>query len=298
MPNPQGVNPRQRSMQSMAVAVCMFVMGGCGMAYEYTLSKIASDILGNSVQQWAIVIALMLFCMGMGAELQRHVKDRKLIDTLAQSQAALALLGGFGSLAMLHVFSAFPSHFALVQYGLVSAIGTLIGFEIPLITRINEQFSADVKSNLARILKMDYIGALIGALLWVFVLFRYFSMVQTGLILALTTLLSTLGLVAAFRNRTENLGRLCASIVGVGVLVAAFSSRNRGPNLLNSAFTGIGSFSRRHRSISTSCSRKVIRGIWPVTSTVICSSTAWMNTSTTNSWCIRQCRSPGVGTTC
>ena len=220
MPNPQGVNPRQRSMQSMAVAVCMFVMGGCGMAYEYTLSKIASDILGNSVQQWAIVIALMLFCMGMGAELQRHVKDRKLIDTLAQSQAALALLGGFGSLAMLHVFSAFPSHFALVQYGLVSAIGTLIGFEIPLITRINEQFSADVKSNLARILKMDYIGALIGALLWVFVLFRYFSMVQTGLILALTTLLSTLGLVAAFRNRTENLGRLCASIVGVGVLVA------------------------------------------------------------------------------
>ncbi len=42
----------------------MFTMGGCGLAYEYTLSKIASDLLGNSVQQWAIIIAIMLFFYG------------------------------------------------------------------------------------------------------------------------------------------------------------------------------------------------------------------------------------------
>ncbi|MDQ8204202.1 polyamine aminopropyltransferase [Pelagicoccus sp. SDUM812003] len=211
-----------RSLQTWAIAIVMFIMGGCGMAYEYTLSKIASDILGNSVQQWAIVIAVMLFCMGLGAEIQKHIPDRKVVDTLAYSQIALALLGGFSSLLMLHVFSALPSHFVLTQYLLVSAIGILIGFEIPLLTRINEQFSSDVKSNLARILKMDYIGALIGALIWVFFLFRTFSMVQTGLILSLTTLLACLLFVAAFRDRVQKASRLyvclllAAAAIGIG----------------------------------------------------------------------------------
>ena len=42
-----------------ALGLLMFLLGGCGLAYEYTLSKIASDLLGNSVQQWATMIATM-----------------------------------------------------------------------------------------------------------------------------------------------------------------------------------------------------------------------------------------------
>ena len=33
-----------------ALGVLMFLLGGCGLAYEYTLSKIASDLLGNSIR--------------------------------------------------------------------------------------------------------------------------------------------------------------------------------------------------------------------------------------------------------
>ncbi|MBD5780946.1 polyamine aminopropyltransferase [Pelagicoccus sp. NFK12] len=208
------------TVPTLVIGLVMFIMGGCGMAYEYTLSKLASDILGNSVQQWAIVIAVMLFCMGLGAEIQRYISDRKVVDVLAYSQIALAVLGGFGPLAMLHVFSAFPSHFILTQYALVSAIGILVGFEIPLLTRINEQFSADVRSNLARILKMDYIGALIGALVWVFFLFRYFSMVQTSLLLALTTLASALLFIVTFKKRSRNSGRVIAAACVTMVLVS------------------------------------------------------------------------------
>ncbi len=216
------LNHTQRSsspLPTLVIGLVMFIMGGCGMAYEYTLSKLASDILGNSVQQWAIVIAVMLFCMGLGAEIQRYISDQKVVDVLACSQIGLAVLGGFGPLAMLHIFSAFPAHFILTQYALVSAIGILIGFEIPLLTRINEQFSDDVRTNLARILKMDYIGALIGALVWVFLLFRYFSMVQTSLLLALTTLASTVLFIGTFRKRSRNSGFVFAAASIVIVLV-------------------------------------------------------------------------------
>ncbi len=207
------------TLPTLVIGFVMFIMGGCGMAYEYTLSKLASDILGNSVQQWAIVIAVMLFCMGLGAEIQRYISDKKVVDVLAFSQIGLAVLGGFGPLVMLHIFSALPSHFILTQYALISAIGILVGFEIPLLTRINEQFSDDVRSNLARILKMDYIGALIGALVWVFVLFRYFSMVQTSLILALTTLLSSLLFFVTFKKRSHHSRLVFAAASLVVILV-------------------------------------------------------------------------------
>ena len=196
----------------------MFLMGACGIAYEYTLSKIASDILGNSAHQWAIVIAIMLFCMGLGAEIQKYIVDRQVVSMLAGSQIVLAILGGYGAFALLYVFSAYPSHFVLVKYLLVSAVGVLVGFEIPLLTRLNEDFSKDVKSNLARILKMDYLGALLGALIWVFVLLRKFTMIEAGLLLALTTLLSALILIESF---PEKLGRARKWMLTALVMVTA-----------------------------------------------------------------------------
>ncbi len=59
---------RVRSPESLVLYISMFVMGACGIAYEYTLSKIASDLLGNSVRQWAIIIGMMMFFMGVGAD--------------------------------------------------------------------------------------------------------------------------------------------------------------------------------------------------------------------------------------
>jgi spermidine synthase len=193
-------NRNQPRAKPWTLAIVMFLMGACGIGYEYTLSKIASDILGNSAQQWAIVIAIMLFCMGLGAEFQRHIRDNSVLPFLAGSQALLAILGGYGSLGLLYIFSALPSHFVMVQYTWVAAVGILVGFEIPLLTRLNEQFSEDVRTNLARILKMDYLGALLGALAWVFFLLRKFTMVEAGLLLAMTTLASALLLVMAFRD--------------------------------------------------------------------------------------------------
>jgi len=73
----------------------MFLLGACGLAYEYTLSKIAADLLGNSVQQWATMIATMLFAMGLGAEWQSKIATEKMVDRLVVSQVVLAFVGGF-----------------------------------------------------------------------------------------------------------------------------------------------------------------------------------------------------------
>lgn len=207
----------QTRNQGLLLGLVIFVMGGCGLAYEYTFSKFASDLLGNSVQQWAIVIGVMLFCMGMGAEIQRLVKNRQVLNVLVISQLFLALLGGFGPLLMLWSFAYYPYHFGLVYYGTVSVLGVLIGFEIPLISRLNESYSSDIQSNLARVLKMDYIGALAGALVWIFVLPRFFTIHQIAYVLGFFSLIAVLLCLCCFRREEKKPAGLTVGVVLVAL---------------------------------------------------------------------------------
>ena len=184
-----------------ALGLLMFLLGGCGLAYEYTLSKFASDLLGNSVQQWATMIATMLFAMGMGADFQKHTPTDRLTDRLISTQVWLAVLGGFGPLIMIHGFALLPQLYIIIQYALAFAVGLLIGYEIPLVMRINEQTESEMRFNLAQVLKMDYVGALVGALLWTFLLVRYLSIDRISFVLGLATIASATLCFFLYRQR-------------------------------------------------------------------------------------------------
>ena len=80
-------------------------------------------------------------------------------------------------------------HFVLVKYLFITVIGLIIGFEIPLISRINEQFVRQLKLNLAAVLKMDYIGSLAGAIAWIFLLPLFFEQVESAFVLGLLNIL-------------------------------------------------------------------------------------------------------------
>ena len=62
------------------LSISIFFAGACGVSYEYTLSKLFTDLLGNSTQQWAVVIGLMLLFMGIGADFQKRIPDQFLLD--------------------------------------------------------------------------------------------------------------------------------------------------------------------------------------------------------------------------
>ena len=202
-----------------ALGLLMFLLGGCGLAYEYTLSKIASDLLGNSVQQWATMIATMLFAMGMGADFQKHTPSDRLADRLITSQVLLAVLGGFGPLIMIHGFALLPQLYIVIQYSLAFTVGLLIGYEIPLVMRINEEAEPDMRFNLSQVLKMDYVGALVGALLWTFLLVRYLSIDRISFVLDLVTIASAVLCYFLYRKRLSNARARLLEISGGAALV-------------------------------------------------------------------------------
>lgn len=173
-------HPAKRFLLGMVV---MF-LGGCGLVYEYVLSTLATHLLGNSIEQFSLVIATMLFAMGISGLLQKRLDEyANLEDIFIIVELCLAMLGA-ASPFLLYLGFGYLTHFHLVLYGLAFLVGFLIGLEIPLLIRMNTRWRGDLKDNLGDVLSLDYVGALIGALIWAFILLPKASLVKISLLLA------------------------------------------------------------------------------------------------------------------
>src|SRR5690349_12093360 len=117
-------------MQPLLLA-SIFVISACGLVYQLIVSTMASYLLGDSITQFSTIIGVYLFAMGIGSFLSKYVQ-RGLIRLFVQVEILLGLFGG-GASAVL--YSAFDrvEHFRLIMYALVLIIGTLVGFEIPIL---------------------------------------------------------------------------------------------------------------------------------------------------------------------
>ena len=149
------------------LATSMLVMGACGIMYEYALGTLGNHLMGSSHEQFYVIIGVMMFAMGVGAGVQRFIRT-DLLSTFLYIEIVLGLLGGISVLATYATFTVIPNY-EIVLYSFAFCIGTLIGLEVPLLIRINETFQNELGANLGNILSMDYIGSLIGALLFAYV---------------------------------------------------------------------------------------------------------------------------------
>lgn len=174
---------RTVTFASLLLCACMFASGACGVVLEYIQASLASMILGNSFEQWALVIGLMLFWMGVGSLIQARIPKQSLIYTFIFIEIGLALFGGFSPVLTYLAFG-HTAHYQLILYTFVSFIGTMIGLEIPVIIRINNDFSRELSTNLGNILSADYIGSLAGALVYVYILLKYFPITEAAFLTA------------------------------------------------------------------------------------------------------------------
>ncbi|MCK5334566.1 MAG: spermidine synthase, partial [Gammaproteobacteria bacterium] len=121
------------------LAFCMFSTGASGLVNEYVLATITTYILGNSIEQFSIVIASMMFMMGVSGLVQNRMSDDNLIYKFVTLEVLMAIIGGFAPLAIYGAYGYLENHFLFVHYFFVLSVGFLIGFEIPIVMRIIEQ---------------------------------------------------------------------------------------------------------------------------------------------------------------
>ncbi len=146
--------------------LCVFFAGLAGIVTEYTLSTIASYLLGDTIFQWALTISFFLFAMGIGSRWTRYIDSHE-TTWFVVIESCLSLAVGL-CVPVVYGLAPWPERLPWVLYSWTVLIGALIGMEIPLVIRINSKYEK-LSLNLSNILEKDYLGALLGGLFFAFI---------------------------------------------------------------------------------------------------------------------------------
>lgn len=198
------------------------ILSACSIIYELLLATALSNITGSYVWWHSWTIAFYIAGLGLGSYLANKKDSHK---SFINIELYLSLLG-MGSLLVIYVFHGFlytlDTHvfvsanggmdykswnlvykilFFIVSQSLVLVIGSLSGFEIPLIMK---RVSEESKENLEnKIIAYNYGGTLVGTLVFTFLLYPFFNLITVGIIVGVFNLLVCMYLLLQEKRKTS-----------------------------------------------------------------------------------------------
>ncbi|MEE0266021.1 MAG: spermidine synthase, partial [Acutalibacteraceae bacterium] len=170
----------------------------CSIIYELLISSISSYLQGDSVLQFSITIGLYMSAMGIGSYISKYIKN-KLFDKFIFIEMSIGILGGFSSL-ILFLVNIYTDIYILIMYILIILIGIFVGLEIPILTRIIENNESNVRKNLANIFTFDYIGGLVGSILFPILLFPKLGFITTAFLVGTLNILVAFIIILKYKN--------------------------------------------------------------------------------------------------
>jgi spermidine synthase len=194
-----------------------FVCAACGLVYELALVAQGSYLLGDSITQASVVLATMVFAMGVGSLTAKPLQRRPLVSFVVV-EALLAVTGGLSVLGLHAAFTWLDLYWpALIGIALV--VGALIGAEIPLLMTLLQRIRRqEAGSATADLFAADYIGALVGGLAFPFLLLPLLGQTRGALLVGMVNVVAG-GAVALFLFRT-NAARKTALAGGTAAVLA------------------------------------------------------------------------------
>jgi len=207
------ITPRERA----TLLTSVLVISICALTYELLIATLSSYLLGDSVTQFSFTIGFFLFAMGTGALLSRAIKGNELRYFIIV-ELLTGLFGGLSAVILYAVFSSTDLLYYPVMIAVIMSVGTCIGLEIPLLTRIVAN-RADLGDALADILSIDYLGSLLAAIAFPIVLLPLLGVTQTAFLMGLLNVLAAALALSLFAYRLPRrwVRRLW---VGCGVVAA------------------------------------------------------------------------------
>ncbi|HEY1133248.1 MAG TPA: polyamine aminopropyltransferase [Nocardioides sp.] len=174
--------PHHRALRTVVLAA-VFVCAACGLVYELALVTLGSYLLGNTITQTSLVLAVTMFAMGVGAVAAKPLLGRPLRAFVA-IELALAVVGGF-AVPVLYAAFAWLSVYTPAMVVVTFAIGLLVGAEIPLLMALLQRLRRqDAAHAVADINAVDYVGALVGGLAFPFLLLPTLGLLEGTLAVA------------------------------------------------------------------------------------------------------------------
>lgn len=178
--------------------VVLFI-AGCGLVYQYLLASYSGRVIGSLEAVIYTVLTLMIIGMGIGSFLARFFENKFLAFSVLESLIGVLAVLAFIVTSGTHVLSNnlpiiisdifhLPIEYVMKggvintferilnssSYIMAFILGVLIGMEIPLIASIREELYKNKKldNNIGVIYGVDYLGAGIGAFIYIFILMK------------------------------------------------------------------------------------------------------------------------------
>ena len=188
-------------LRSNILKLALFATGLSGIVAEYILSTLATYFLGDSVFLWTMIVSIMLFSMGLGSRISKSIKSN-LLEKFITIEFILSVLSAFVSV-ITYSASAYYGYVGFVIYGLSVIIGLLIGMEIPIVIRLNDEFE-NLRVNVSTVMEKDYYGSLLGGVFFAFIGLPYLGLTYTPFILGTINFLVAIGLYIMLRNAVDS----------------------------------------------------------------------------------------------
>jgi spermidine synthase len=218
---------RWRALLLAAVAAC----AACGIVYELALLTLSASLNGGGIVATSLIVAGYIAALGAGALLVKPFLGHAGITFIAV-EALLGIVGGLSAAALYVVFAFVDGPVGSTWVLAVSTalIGGLVGAEVPLLMTLLQSGRSAAKNpavdtgrTLANLNAADYLGALVGGLVWPFILLPHLGMIRgaaaTGiinLVAAAIVAMFLLRRIVSARQLVTALGALAAAL---GLLV-------------------------------------------------------------------------------
>lgn len=214
---------RWRALLLAAVAAC----AACGIIYELALLTLSASLDGGGIVATSLIVAGYIAALGVGALLVKPLLAHAAITFIAV-EALLGVIGGLSAAALYMVFAFLDGAVGSTWVLAVSTalIGGLVGAEVPLLMTLLQSGrvtgAADAGRTLANLNAADYLGALLGGLVWPFLLLPQLGMIRgaaaTGMINLAAAAVVAIFLLRHVVSARQLLVALCALAAVLGLL--------------------------------------------------------------------------------
>lgn len=214
---------RWRALLLAAVAAC----AACGIIYELALLTLSASLDGGGIVATSLIVAGYIAALGVGALLVKPLLAHAAITFIAV-EALLGVIGGLSAAALYMVFAFLDGAVGSTWVLAVSTalIGGLVGAEVPLLMTLLQSGrvtgAADAGRTLANLNAADYLGALLGGLVWPFLLLPQLGMIRgaaaTGMINLAAAAVVAIFLLRHVVSARQLLLALCALAAALGLL--------------------------------------------------------------------------------
>jgi len=211
---------RWRAVLLAAVAAC----AACGIIYELALLTLSASLDGGGIVATSLIVAGYIAALGAGALLVKPLLAHAAITFIAV-EALLGIVGGLSAAALYTVF-AFIGESTWILALSTALIGGLVGAEVPLLMTLLQRGrtagAADTGRTLANLNAADYLGALLGGLVWPFILLPQLGMIRgaaaTGIINLVAAAIVSIFLLRHVVSTRQLVTALCALAAALGLL--------------------------------------------------------------------------------